>query len=548
MVVIRFLVLLLFCILSFSACKSWGRFWISNPVALNTLNVRANQPIESGFLTGGAESVDGVEVSFDGAAYQSAILTGSGSAQRWRIALPLPASGIIWKHNSLHIARIRGVFGGDTYSNEVTITFRKGENRDVNGDGYSDLIVGATAYNTNTGRAYIFLGSAAGISATDAAQSNILLQGTATSQFFATGRSAWGDVNGDGYADALIGAEGYNANNGGMFIFYGGSTGIANLAAPNAIVGGTGGTFARRIVTGDFNGDGYSDALVGAEGVGNAYIFHGGASGITAATVAGANTTLTGEGGNFTTGLAVGDINGDGYSDALVGAWLYNANNGRAYVFHGSASGVASIGAAAAPTRIDGVGTERAGAGVHAADFNNDGFDDLIVASTFHASIGRIGIFFGASSGIAPQAMPGNINIVGESPGSNSEFGSSLESADLNGDGLVDLVVSAYVYPPTSTGKTYVFYNANGYLPSGTSNLLAARAYLGESTSNNFGGTIRGADLNGDGYAELYVGAPNFSASQGKVYQYLGNSGLPAASTLTILGVAGTESFGGSMR
>lgn len=547
MPVFRVLVLLLACVLSFQACRSWGRFWISNPVSLNTLNVRANQPIESGFLTGGADSVDGVEVSFDGAVYQSAILSGSGSAQRWRIALPLPASGIIWKHNSVHTARIRGVFGGDTYSNEVTITFLKGENRDVNGDGYSDLLVGAPAYNTNTGRAYILLGSAAGITATDASQSNILLQGTATSQFFVTGRSAWGDVNGDGYADALIGAEGYNANNGGVFIFYGSVSGIANMAAANAIVGGTGGTFARRIVTGDFNGDGYSDALVGAEGLGNAYIFHGGASGITAATVAGANTTLTGEGGNFTTGLAVGDINGDGYSDALVGAWLYSANNGRAYVFHGSAGGVASIGAAAAPTRIDGVSTERAGAAVHAADINNDGFDDFIVASTYHANIGRIGIFFGSSSGIAPQAMPGNINIIGESPGSNSEFGSSIETADFNGDGWVDLVVSAYVYPPTSTGKIYVFYNANGSLPSGTSNLIAARAYLGENTSNNFGGSIRGADLNGDGYAELYVGASNFSASQGKVYQFEGNSGLPAAATRTILGIAGAEAFGGSI-
>jgi hypothetical protein len=74
---------------------------------------------------------------------------------------------------------------------------------DVNGDGYSDVIVGAYGYTTSTGRAYIYFGGAIMNNIAD-----ITMTGEATFNLFGISVSAAGDVNGDGFSDVLVGANG----------------------------------------------------------------------------------------------------------------------------------------------------------------------------------------------------------------------------------------------------------------------------------------------------------------------------------------------------
>ncbi|MBK6878524.1 MAG: FG-GAP repeat protein [Ignavibacteria bacterium] len=80
---------------------------------------------------------------------------------------------------------------------------------DVNGDGYSDVIIGANGFNSNTGKAYLFFGGTSMNNTPDAA-----MTGEATNNFFGASVSSAGDVNGDGYSDVIIRATVFNAGTG----------------------------------------------------------------------------------------------------------------------------------------------------------------------------------------------------------------------------------------------------------------------------------------------------------------------------------------------
>ena len=88
---------------------------------------------------------------------------------------------------------------------------------DVNGDGFDDIIIGAPGYSTNTGRAYIYFGGSNMNVIAD-----VVLTGVAVNYYFGSSVSSAGDVNGDGYSDVIVGAYGYSSNAGRAYIYYGG--------------------------------------------------------------------------------------------------------------------------------------------------------------------------------------------------------------------------------------------------------------------------------------------------------------------------------------
>jgi hypothetical protein len=107
---------------------------------------------------------------------------------------------------------------------------------DVNGDGYSDVIVGVALYDngeTDEGAAFLYHGSATGISATPA----IILEANQAGAGFGGGVSGAGDINADGYSDIIVGALYYDngqTDEGAAFIYSGSATGIS--ATPAAIL------------------------------------------------------------------------------------------------------------------------------------------------------------------------------------------------------------------------------------------------------------------------------------------------------------------------
>ena len=230
---------------------------------------------------------------------------------------------------------------------------------DVNNDSYGDMVVGAYFANVSNGTAfkraggvYIYYGSKNGFLNSP----NVTINGTRSLDSFGCSVSTAGDVNGDGYADILVGA--WNARYSGTqvgkaYLFYGSSNGIVARfdTDANATLWGTnsGGGFGRTVAdAGDVNNDGYGDFMVGKDNPDIVYLWYGSASGITSSNTSSANATISGFRGP--NGFypqrylsKAGDFNGDGYGDIIIGdpnCDFFGIDYGAAYIFFGSANGI----------------------------------------------------------------------------------------------------------------------------------------------------------------------------------------------------------------
>jgi len=409
---------------------------------------------------------------------------------------------------------------------------------DVNNDGYSDAIVGAYGNNSLTGKAYLYFGGPSGLS-TVAAWTAV---GEAAGNRFGWSASTAGDVNGDGYSDVIVGAYQHNSSTGKAYVYTGGPTGLSATAAWTAVGDAVGGSFGYFVSTaGDVNGDGYSDAIVGApydnSSTGKAYVYIGGPAGLSTTAV----WTAVGEATNNLYGWSAstaGDTNGDGYGDVIVGAYANNFGAGKAYVYAGGPAGLSTT---AAWTAMGEVYGEFFGDSVSTAgDVDGDGYADVIVgAKKYDSDTGKAYVYAGGPSGPSTTAA---WTAAGEGPG--DEFGFSVSTAgDVDGDGYGDVIVGAFQYS-SMTGKAYVYKGG----PSGLSTTAAWTA-VGEGGLNGLGESVSTAgDVNGDGYSDVIVGAPYNNSSSGKTFVYSGGpTGLSTSAAATVVGEAPSNSFGVSV-
>ena len=127
-----------------------------------------------------------------------------------------------------------------------------GTTLDVNGDGYADAAVGADAfYNNDVGKAFLYLGGPTGL-----ASSPTVTLSAPDSQFFGTSIASAGDVNGDGYADLIVGT-----NYGLAYLYLGSAAGL-NASPDTTLIGPNGAAFGLSVASaGDMDGDGYGDVV-----------------------------------------------------------------------------------------------------------------------------------------------------------------------------------------------------------------------------------------------------------------------------------------------
>ena len=383
---------------------------------------------------------------------------------------------------------------------------------DVNGDGYADVVIGADRYKQFTGRTYVYLGHASGLSATPI----FTATGEDVNNHFGYSAGTAGDVNGDGYDDIIVGAYHYKEFTGRVYVYAGNANGLST--SPVLTITGEGPNiyFGRSVGTaGDVNGDGYDDVIVAAQAyddwTGRVYIYAGSPSGLGAAPI----FTAVGEGPSNSFGRSVGtagDVNGDGYSDVVVGAPGYGDFQGRIYVYAGSADGLGTVPAFTA-TGQGANGHFGYSAGT-AGDVNRDGYDDLIVGADCQGkNTGWIYVFAGSSNGLSVTPI---FAATGE--GEHNHFGYSVGAAgDVNGDGYDDVIVGAFHYND-STGRVYI-YPGNGDGLSSTPILSAT----GEGPASSFGRSVSVAgDVNGKGHADVVIGACGYDEYMGRAYLYFG--------------------------
>jgi PKD repeat protein len=435
---------------------------------------------------------------------------------------------------------------------------------DVNGDGFDDLLVGAPTYRHDgadeLGKVFVYLGSAQGLATTPSWTGAV-----AGERAYRYGQSVSGagDVNGDGFDDILVGSHRASKGlpyQGRAYLYLGSAQGPR--ATPSWSVSG-GQEFAHLGYSvsgaGDVNGDGFDDILVGAplasDGEhfeGRATLYLGGPSGPPTTP----DWSFEGDIPERQIGRSLsgaGDMNGDGFDDvAINGADII-------LVFLGAREGLS-------PTPvwpIASVGPECAGCTLaHAGDVNGDGLSDLLAGQETYSAIdreppfdrdihaGRVLIYYGARERL--PTTPGRTLYLGER---DAAFGTALGGGDVNGDGLSDVLVGSpgTIYPYSDSmledgkGGAFLFYSRPG--PPPPREIWSA---AGEAAHMQLGHDVAPAgDVNGDGFADVIVGAPAIAATSpitGQALVYFGSAqGLGAQPAWTASGEAAGDGFGFSV-
>jgi|GEM_PF-610308 len=392
---------------------------------------------------------------------------------------------------------------------------------DINGDGIDDLIIGAWLADPNgnsaAGESYVVFGSSNGFNASFDLSSldgtnGFILNGINASDYLGVSVSSAGDINSDGIDDLIIGASGADPNGnsvaGESYVVFGSSNGfsasfdLSSLDGTNGFIlngiNANDGSGSSVSSAGDINDDGIDDLIIGASGAdpngnsvaGQSYVVFGSSNGFSASLDL---SSLDGTNGFILNGInagdgsgrsvsSIGDINGDGIDDLIIGASLADANGnsgaGESYVVFGSSN---SFSASLDLWSLDGTNgfilnginaNDNSGRFVNSAgDINGDGLDDLIIGapdadSNGNSNSGQSYVVFGSSNGFSASIdlsdLDGTNGFILNGISANDFLGVSVSGGgDMNNDGIDDLIIGAPGGDPNGnnySGESYVVF------------------------------------------------------------------------------------------
>ncbi len=408
---------------------------------------------------------------------------------------------------------------------------------DFNGDGFQDMIIGASAADpnnqTSAGASYVVFGKESSSASVDLSTLNgtngFVINGINAADFSGSSVSA-GDFNGDGFDDLIIGASGADPNN-------------QNDAGASYVIFGKGGSLDASFNLSDLNGS-------------NGFKING----INAYDRAGSSVS------------SAGDINGDRFDDLIIGTRGADPNGqpnaGASYVVFGKEASSASLDLSALDGNngfvINGINAaDFSGFSVSAGDVNGDGFKDMIIgasgadpnnqsdAGTSYVVFGKADA--GASLNLADLNGSNGFKINGVNAYDSSGTAVS-DAGDVNGDGFDDLIIGAIGADPNNqreAGTSYVVFGADKFDPSLNLFNINDRngLVINGIDARDFSGTAvsSAGDINGDGFADLMVGAtgadPNGQYSAGESYVIFGRD---FTQSVTYAGTAGNDTLTGT--
>jgi hypothetical protein len=255
--------------------------------------------------------------------------------------------------------------------------------------------------------------------------------------------------------------------------------------------------------------------------------------------------------------LAMADVNGDGITDLIIGApWAPSTTQyGAVYVIFGTKNGFPDPLPLNSLNGTNGVefdgmaASDAVGSSVAVADVNGDGIPDIIIGAegaspNGNTRAGSVYVVFGSTTGWPHTPITLNSAFLNGSNGvefdgvvNQTYIGMALAAGDINGDGVADIIMGSYVAGPNGNqqaGSVYVVFgkksgwpgtptSLNNYCLNGTNGV----EFDGAASGDAAGFSVAAGDINGDGIADLLIGAPdvvlNGNQQVGSVYAVFGN-------------------------
>lgn len=433
---------------------------------------------------------------------------------------------------------------------------------DFNGDGYPDAVIsapgGTVSAQKGAGYVAVLYGSASGLSVARRATFSLSTPGipglAQTDDGF--GRTtASGDLDGDGYADLVVGMPGKDfgttVDAGAAVVLWGSANGLRATGAVTLqdSTPTTRGRFGLGLAAGRFHGSGTELALLSSKAL-QTYVFEAGADGGHTVRATPVNWRWNED---FTpTGLTPGDYDKSGNDDDLVLLGTFTV--------YESLNPVETFGAASylrgGPDGLTYGRGLRGGPVGASGDLNNDGYADLVFGSPADSDDlnevlvdgGTVDVFLGGPSG--PGGPDADQHFTQTTIGASGDdktgdrFGGAVTVADVNGDGYADAALGAPandINTLTDPGTVWVMRGSPGGLtPRGLASFSQSTPSVPGDNENGdwFGGALRLIDANKDGKAELIASAPREDTNDGAAWVFPGTANGPAA--------AGSWSFNGA--
>lgn len=404
---------------------------------------------------------------------------------------------------------------------------------DVDGDGYADLLIGFDESDFG-GEAHIHYGTPSGLLTEPSTRLSAQFNG----EDFGVAVAATGDLNADSYADLLVGAKGAYRGEGRIYLFLGGPTGpdedadfVGGVGLPETQFGATvvataqlDESAARLVAVTDQEEHFYLFAVLDELTVDASAQDEQSPNWQTTAatpwseasqledplwTVSRELPSPDGDPFRFA-GMAVGDVNGDGFQDLFIAAPDTLSTPDQIELFYGDADGVAAGPEWTTSGKLGDDGIIAATESSHPFvlhDFNGDGYDDLAMLARLPTrdADSRVTVFYGTEAGLGENP---DLTLTQESvlnrPSESQLFAGNQVANDVNGDGFADLLV---VWLFESGGDDRVFVQIHpggsaGLAPEAIQQIAIDSVYLGGRFVKRMTSVVS-EDLNSDGFADL---------------------------------------------